>query len=222
MEEKKGKSKKASLSSKDIQAHYKDYILTNGEKPSSVFTFSKHLGITESEFYTHYASFEAMEKTIWQGYVTTTIERISADEAFQQFTVREKILTFYFALAELLKTERSFVLHQLSKSNKSLAVPAYLKLFKSSFEEWIRGVLNEGKGTGEVANRPYLDERYPSVFWLHLLFILKFWSKDDSTNFESTDAAIEKSVTLAFDLIGKGVLDTALDFGKFLYQNTKK
>jgi hypothetical protein len=40
-------------------------------------------------------------------------------------------------------------------------------------------------------------------------------------NFEKTDAAIEKSVNLAFDLIGKGILDNALDFGKFLYQNSK-
>ena len=28
-------------------------------------------------------------------------------------------------------------------------------------------------------------------------------------------------INLAFDLIGKGVLDNALDFGKFLYQNAK-
>ena len=56
---------------------------------------------------------------------------------------------------------------------------------------------------------------------MHLLFILKFWSNDESPNFEKTDAAIEKSVTLAFDLIGKGILDNALDFGKFLYQNSK-
>lgn len=96
-----------------------------------------------------------------------------------------------------------------------------MKGFKASFEEWISGVLNEGKNTGEVAKRPFIDERYQGLFWLHLMFILQFWIKDESSNFDNTDAAIEKSVNLAFDLIGKGVLDNALDFGKFLYQNAK-
>jgi hypothetical protein len=56
---------------------------------------------------------------------------------------------------------------------------------------------------------------------MHFMFILQFWAHDESANFEKTDAAIEKSVNLAFDLIGKGILDNALDFGKFLYQNSK-
>jgi hypothetical protein len=57
--------------------------------------------------------------------------------------------------------------------------------------------------------------------WFHLHFILRFWCNDDSRDFEKTDEAIEKSVNLAFDLIGKGVLDNAFDFGKFLFQQAK-
>jgi hypothetical protein len=219
---KKKKTKKEILSDQSLQAQYKDFVLTKGEKPSSVFAFCKLIDIEESEFYKHYASFEALEKAIWQGYAISTIQHIGSDAAFQQFGAREKILTFYFALAETLKTERSFVLHQLSAMPKSIGVPSHLKAFKITFEEWIDGVLSEGKGTGEIAMRPFVDKKYPGLFWMHLLFILKFWSSDDSANFEKTDAAIEKSVTLAFDLIGKGVLDNALDFGKFLYQNAKK
>ncbi len=121
----------------------------------------------------------------------------------------------------MLKSDRSFVLHQLKSVKNPATTPTFLKGFKASFEEWITSVLNEGKGTGEIAMRPFIDKRYNSLFWIHLMFILQFWSKDDSANFEKTDAAIEKSVTLAFDLMGKGVLDNAIDFGKFLYQNSK-
>jgi hypothetical protein len=53
-------------------------------------------------------------------------------------------------------------------------------------------------------------------------FILLFWKEDDSAGFEKTDAAVEKSVNLAFDLIGKGAVDSAIDFAKFLYQNKSK
>jgi hypothetical protein len=131
------------------------------------------------------------------------------------------LLAFYFTLAEVLKGDRSFVIHQLSEWKNPAMLPTFLKGFKSAFNEWVNGIILEGKQTGEIAMRPFLDKQYDSVFWLHLVFILQFWSKDDSANFEKTDMAIEKSVNLAFDLIGKGALDNALDFGKFLYQNAK-
>ena len=219
---KKSKFKKSekTANSSIIQA-YRDYVLTEGKKPTTVFKFCKYLGIKEDEFYAQYASFEALEKSIWTSYVVHTRTRMEVDKGYQGFSAKEKILTFYFSLAELLKTDRSFVIHQLKSVKNPAVVPVFLKGFKSSFEEWVNEVLNEGKTSGEVAKRPYLDRRYDSLFWLHLVFILQFWAHDESPNFEKTDIAIEKSVTLAFDLIGKGVLDNALDFGKFLYQNSR-
>jgi AcrR family transcriptional regulator len=219
---KKSKSKKSdSKIAESIQNAYREYLLTEGKKPISVFKFCKENGMEEVEFYEHFGSFDAIEKAIWQGYVVRTKQRLEADPAFAKFTSREKILSFYFSLAELLKTDRSFVLHQLASVRHPGSTPVFLKSFKVSFEEWINTVLNEGKNSGEIAKRPYLDERYAALFWMHLLFILKLWSNDDSPGFEKTDAAIEKSVTFVFDLIGKGVLDSAIDFGKFLYQNSK-
>lgn len=217
----KSKSKSTAASADKIIAAYRDYLLSEGKQPASVFKFCKDQGFKESEFYQYFGSFESLEKAIWKNFVDTTRTKMEADASYSSFTTREKILTFYFMLAEALKADRSFVLFQLKSWNKPGLVPTFLKDFKSSFEDWINSVLNEGKATGEIAKRPYLDERYDVLFWLHLMFILQFWSHDQSSNFEQTDAAIEKSVNLAFDLIGKGVLDNALDFGKFLYQNSK-
>lgn len=217
----KSKMKASSASAEKITAAYRDYVLTEGKQPASVFKFCKDQGFKEDEFYQYFGSFEALEKAIWKNFVDETRSKMEADASYSTFTTREKILTFYFMLTEALKTDRSFVLHQLKSWKKPGLVPTFLKGFKASFDEWINSVLNEGKASGEIAKRPYLDERYDVLFWLHLMFILQFWSHDDSANFEKTDAAIEKSVNLAFDLIGKGVLDNALDFGKFLYQNSK-
>ena len=86
-------------------------------------------------------------------------------------------------------------------------------MFKESFKEWITSVLNEGKSSGEIAKRPYLDQRYDMIFWMHFVFVLQFWVHDESIGFEKTDAAIEKSVNLAFDLIavGGGALNDLAD-----------
>ncbi len=217
----KSKVKVSVADATKITASYRTYLLTEGKQPATVFKFCKEHGFKETEFYLHFASFEAIEKSIWKNYVSDTVARMIADASYQNFTVREKILTFYFMLAEQWKEDRSFVLFQFKGWKNPSLVPAFLKGFKSEFNEWLNQVLNEGKGTGEIAKRPVLDQSYDRIFWFHLMFVLQFWIHDESPNFEKTDAAIEKSVNLAFDLIGKGVLDNAIDFGKFLYQNSK-
>jgi hypothetical protein len=52
------------------------------------------------------------------------------------------------------------------------------------------------------------------------MFILRFWTKDDSARFEKTDMAIEKSVNTIFDVFDNTPLENILDFGKFLYKES--
>jgi len=220
---KKTTRKSGSKVSEDkIRSSYIEFLLTNGKRPASVYKFCLDLGIKEDGFYSYVGSFDGLEKQIWKGFIDKAINRLNADDSFNGFTAREKILAFYYTLLEELKQNRSYILFQLDNSRKPELVPEYIKGFKAAFESFFESILNEGKGNGEVAKRPVLDKRYPQLFWLHMGFILFFWKDDDSAGFEKTDAAIEKSVNLAFDLIGKGAVDSAIDFAKFLYQNKLK
>lgn len=204
-----------------IKEAYIHFVLEHERKPANVFKFCKALGISEDEFYRSFSSFKALDKAIWKAYVSETIDRLRKDENYANFTSREKILAFYFTLIEVLRTNRSFVIMKVSKWKPTAITPSFLRKFKSEFEQWAEAVVEEGKSTSEIAKRPYLDKRYVSLLWLHLSFILKFWSHDNSTDFEKTDEAIERSVNLAFDVMGKGLLDNAFEFGKFLYQQRK-
>lgn len=206
----------------NIEAAYIDHVLNHGSRPASVFKFCTDLGIKEDTFYDHFGSFEGLERSIWKGFITRTLERLKADKAYSAFSSREKILAFYYTFFEELKSSRSFILVQLQNQPSLDIVPGFLKDFKTEYETYLEGVLNLGKANGEVAKRPYLDRRYPQIFWFHLTFLLIFWKDDTSAGFEKTDAAIEKSVNLAFDLIGKGAIDSMLDFTKFLYQTKVK
>lgn len=218
---KKAKRKSGASTTDKILAAYRQHVLTEGKQPGSVFVFCQSLGIQEGTFYDSFGSFDAIDKAIWTGYFEATKDRLAADASYASFSLREKILAFYFTLAEVLKNDRSFAIHGLKASKHSLFPPAFIRSFQEAFTSWINPILQEGKQQGEVATRPGLDTRYDKLFVVHLMFILQFWSHDDSTGFEQTDAAIEKSVNLAMDLIGKGILDNALDFGKFLYQHAR-
>ncbi len=202
-----------------IKNAYVEYVLENGYAPASIFKFVKELKLTEDVFYDFFNSFENIERTVWKDLFEDTISSIQADEVWDEYSVREKMLAFYFTLVEKMKANRSFILQTVPKTKKPDMNPYYLELAKDGFKEFANELLLEARETEEVTDRPVIGKRYGDGLWLQLLFVIGFWIKDDSIAFEKTDAAIEKAVNLSFDLMGKGPLDAMLDFGKFLYQN---
>jgi AcrR family transcriptional regulator len=218
--QKKPRAKQEITAEKILDA-YLDYLLSKGTPPASVYGFAKDLGMDEAVFYKHFTSFEAIERGIWKSIMESTMTSVVNDENYQPFSAREKMLSLYFTLIEVLKSKRSYIALRWPKRMHPGHTPEFLKDFKTIFFNWANDILNEGKDSGEVVIRPYVSERYDQAAWLQMLFIIDFWVKDTSKAFEATDAAIEKAVNLGFDLMGPGPLDSMVDFGKFLFSQRK-
>ena len=209
-----------------IRKAYTEYVLENGKQPTSVFQFAKKLKIAEADFYTQYTSFDAIDADIWLTFFNDAKATVEADETYQGYSVREKLLAFYYTWIELLKAQRSFVVYSygrmglgargMGRRNQQTLI---LNPFKDVFFDYARDLLAEGRESKEVEPRPFVTDRYPNALWAQTLYLLDFWVRDVSKNFEKTDSAIEKSVNTAFDLIGRSPLDTLFDFAKFMYQN---
>ncbi len=218
-----------------IRKAYTEYVLENGKQPTSVFQFAKKLKLAEAEFYTYYASFDAIEADVWLAFFEDAKATVEADETYQGYSVREKLLAFYYTWIELLKAQRSFVVYSYGRLRETTAATSpvakarmragasansrVLQPFKEAFFDYARDLLAEGRESREVEPRPFVTDRYPNALWAQTLFVLDFWVRDVSKNFEKTDSAIEKAVNTAFDLIGRSPLDTLIDFAKFVYQN---
>lgn len=202
-----------------LSTKYREYVLLQGHPPASVFQFMHEIKKPEAEFYDHFASFEALEKSIWEAYFTQTQEALQADPSYANYNAREKMLAFYYTLLEVWKKDRSYIRYSFDKVKKPEITPTFLKRFKQGFMDYATSVLNEGREQEEIVDRPVLSERYTDGIWLQMMFLLRFWLKDDSTGFTKTDAAVEKSVNLSFELMGRGPLDQMIDFAKFLYHN---
>lgn len=200
---------------------YIAHLLENGEQPKSVFTFAKSLEMEESEFYKHFASFSAIEKHIMNWLFTETKNQLESDEVFNGYGAREKMLAFFYTWVERARNYLSYLVHLHHRAKIQPPVPNYLGGVKDDFKNFTQSILSEGITNNEVAERKYISDKYADGLWIQFGFIHQFWLKDDSKDFEKTDAAIEKSVQLFFELISKGVLDVAIDFGKFLFQNRK-
>lgn len=204
-----------------IQQHYIEFVLEHGRQPVSVFAFAKQLGISEAEFYAHYNSFEGLEQDVWKDIFESTRTKVESQEVYMQYSVREKLLSFYYSWIEILKNRRSFIVYTSNKypGRRLHTASTELTAFRSAFKDFAGELIREGRTTEEILDRPYLSSRYADGFWMQALFVLNFWIKDQSKNFEQTDVAIEKAVNTSFDLLGRTALDSVFDFAKFLYQS---
>lgn len=203
-----------------IKKAFIEHFLENGAYPTSVYAFTKKLKMQEVEFYEFYNSFELLESSIWLDFFKDTVARIEGDSVYSGYSVREKLLAFYYTWIEVLKENRSYASQTWRLIDKrKLKTPTFLTDLKVAFKDFTRDLVMEGKESKEVQPRKYIDERYPDALWLQLLMVLDFWVKDRSKGFEQTDAMIEKAVNTSFDLMASSALDSVLDFAKFLYQN---
>jgi hypothetical protein len=204
-----------------IKTGYINYVLTNDEKPKSVYSFVKKLKISELDFYGFFASFESIEKVIWVELTVATIDTLQQQEVWNQYSSREKILSFFYSYVEVLKKNRSFIIYSLKDSGSKLSTPKMLSATKTIFENFAENIINDGLETGELADRKFFSKRYKDALWLQFTFILRFWISDDSAGFEKTDEAIEKGINVTFDLFQHSPIDNLLDYGKFLSRNGK-
>jgi AcrR family transcriptional regulator len=204
-----------------IKTGYIDYVLSNDEKPKSVYSFAKKLKISEADFYNHYASFDSIEKGIWTEFTIETITALQEQEVWGAYTSRDKILAFFYAYVEVLKKQRSFVIYTMKQKSNSFSPPDAISNMRPVFEQFAEDIINEGLESGELAERKFLSKRYKDALWIQFTFIVKFWVNDDSDGFEKTDEAIEKGINVTFDLFQRSPIDNLLEYGKFLTRNGK-
>jgi len=209
---------KKKISKNDLVDAYINKLLLEGKRPNTVYAFANDLGMSEDEFYSFYSSFNSLESDIWTGFMEDTLQTLKKDKSFESFGSREKLLAFFYTHLEILRKKRSYVILRTGELKKSPKSPFWIKKYKDHYNDFVSDLISDGIESQEIKERPYLTEQYNKAFWLQLMFVLDFWTNDNSEQFENTDAAIEKAVDLSFKLLGESTLDSALDLAKFIWQ----
>jgi len=199
---------------------YKEYVLSHKQRPASVYTFMQDQGEDEKSFYAHFASFDALEQQLFHSYFENTISRLAGSEEYQEYDSLQKILAFFYTWLEVMQGERSLVKFMNQRANYSLfnLTPTYMATTAEPFQEHIRKLLKSGMDDGQVADRLFVTRYYKQGFWAQARLILQYWLKDNSADFEKTDAMVEKTLRLAFDVIEPNTLDSGFDLIRFLWR----
>ena len=218
-------AKKTAKETKMIDDHaiitlYMDQILLGEEEPKTVYAFCKKNNIEESDFYTFFGSFESLKQEIWNKFLENTISTLHNDESFASYSPKNKLLTLYFTLFEVLTLNRSYVLYALKDNKEGLSNLMQLKQMRLSFKEFVKdNIATEELKSSKLSK--ITKPVYSEGSWIQFLFILKFWLEDNSKRNKKTDIIIEKSVNTVVDLLDSKPLENIIDLGKFLWSERK-
>ncbi len=214
---KKVRSKKKIVDDASIISAYMNQVLTKNEEPKNVFVFCKDNGIDETDFYTFFGSIDALKQEIWVAFFENVQATIQSDASYETYSDKNKLLTLYFSLFELLTLNRSYILFSLKENKDGLKNLKTLKLFRTHFKSFIASIIesnDDGNDKLKRVSKPIFQEGA----WVQFLFLLKFWMDDTSKGFEKTDVLIEKSVNTVVDLLDTKPLESLFDLGKFLWK----
>jgi len=211
-------AKKKAITEKDIIAMYINYVLEHSEHPQSVYAFAKANNFEESKFYSHFGTFEAIEKHIFKAFFENTLVVLEKNEDYNAYDTRNKLLAFYFTFFENLTANRSYVVYALNKHKNSLKNLAVLSSLKYAFTKYIEQLGIETLDIKQENIEKFQTKAISESAWVQLLVTLKFWLDDTSASFEKTDIFIEKSVNTSFDVLNVAPLKSVIDFGKFLFK----
>ncbi len=214
---KKSPPKKKVTDATTIISKYMEDVLDKGAVPKSIYSFCKEHKITETDFYNHFGSFEILRQEIWVQLFENAHAAIKKEPSFESYPDKDKLLTLYFTLFELLTLNRSYVLFSLKENKEGLKNLRDLKLFRKHFKQFISGITESNTDKNERVAK-FTTPVFSEGAWVQFLFLLKFWMDDSSKGFEKTDVLIEKSVNTVVSLLDTKPLESLIDLGKFLWK----
>ncbi|MFY8214865.1 MAG: TetR family transcriptional regulator C-terminal domain-containing protein [Flavobacterium sp.] len=215
---KKATSKSKPLDENQLISRYMQAVLESNETPKNVFSFCKQQELDETEFYAHFNSLDALRQNIWVKFFENAVDTIEKEPDFAGYSDKNKLLTLFFTLFEILTLNRSYVSFALVENKAGLKNLESLKVFRQEFKKYMEQVVISPQ-TGSFEKVAKATEKvYAEGAWIQFMFLLKFWLDDTSKGFEKTDILIEKSVNTVVDLADTKPLESLFDLGKFLWK----
>ncbi|AWI25732.1 TetR family transcriptional regulator C-terminal domain-containing protein [Flavobacterium pallidum] len=218
---KKNTNKKELTDDNQIIAWYMEDALESEGKTLNVYNFCKKHDIAEVDFFTFFGSLDAVKQEIWLRFFENAIAAIEKEPGYISYSEKNKLLTLYFTLFEILTLNRSYVLFALKENGEGLKNLIQLKPFRNRFKDFIVYLFKENETKVMAKMKKVTTPVLSEGAWVQFLFILKFWLEDNSKSFEKTDIIIEKSVNTVVDLLDTKPLESLIDLGKFIWKERR-
>ncbi|ANQ48779.1 hypothetical protein MY04_1403 [Flammeovirga sp. MY04] len=206
---------------KKIEISYINYISSNSKRPNNINELikSQEIEVDDSINLTNY-SLITLENNIWNNTIHKAYHNASTDPNFGEYSIREKLLSFFFNYTVCLNQYDKFFtfssnIHSLFELKE---INDRRENIVDTISPYFNQLIQEGLSSGEIEDRVFVQDYYINVMLTQFFLITKYWTEDSSNEKENTDEAVEKSVHLIMDLIGPNFADSAFQLAKFIFQ----
>lgn len=200
---------------------YSEYINEFGERPKSIAIFAKNLNLEEVQVYEYFTSFCAMDSYIIDHFVKNAINLTKKNfEVSENNVAKESLLTFYYSFMEVLTANRSLILFIMASGKIQSLNSKVFKAAKGSFLEFFNTLNFDISAVSFIPDSNIKTKTKETILWGQFQTIVMYWLKDESPHFEKTDQFIEKNLKLSFDIADSNIVESLVDFGKFLFNKT--
>lgn len=183
-----------------------------GEPDINPYSISKKAGVSEQEFYQFFSSADEVGRKIWARFLDTTMLELSQSDKFNnEYSAREKILTYFFTFINVAREDRTFIIRTCDSE-------PLLRTYSDMYKDRMSDIVQEGISMEDIKERIY-SGYYSDMLWgLHLM-IIKFWAQDDSDKFVETEKAIEIYSKVPLEVMGHNIFDSMYESMKFAVQS---
>ena len=195
--------------------HYTEFVWLNNRAPQSIAEFCTYASIDPIEFKVAFQQLKTIPQQLLSSVFEEVWQKVEKAAEENEYSSREKCLALFFTLVEGFSPYRNYLKTAYSVKELGALIEdwrPFNRLFVSKTQyfqqndriNWLRDKL-PGKLTDEI-NSLLMGWNY----------VFRVWLADESEEQAVTDAAIEKTVHLYFDLSENQQFEKVLDFGKFM------
>ena len=154
---------------------------------------------------------EIENQSNWTTAIAKTFMICNADEHYESYSAREKMLAFTFTFLQTINTDSEKYQLLLAQNRLPFLLHPSIKALKDEFSVFASNLIFDASNTGEIQARPFISKSYFPILWNAFYAILIYWKNDTSENKEKSDVMVEKTIHFAFDILSPNAIESGID-----------
>lgn len=177
---------------------------------------SQKAGFSEPVIYKYFPTKEHLLFSYFEEAFLEIKDELKNNLVFQELSFAEQLQMLMNSTVEYHSKNRAFVVaafKSIFSYNLSVTVEE-LEKHKGQFLEFINQLLDVAIDSEELPDIPYRDFITKSL-WDYHIYMVSYWARDDSEDYEKTTQLIDKTVGLLHAVLESKILDKSMDLVSF-------
>ena len=194
-------------------------MITRGYDASSMREIAREAGVGDATIYNYFPTKETIVWAYIRHLHETVIKKLPTIPDFKDYTLQEKLQTYYEGILEQLLPDREFVPIAIKQTRLSfLTHEKEARAIMELAKDQLRTFLKEAIESGEIPDQS-VDSLYPQILFDIYMMVLLYWNQDKSENFTATTELIDLILNIVVGVLKQQLIAKVFALGSFLLRH---